>query len=210
MATHAERSLAGKDELPTANFAEREAPFIALGDSELRDRLVSEAIRLQVVVEALQAAGRPIAFSGQEMSPDEVALHGRSEATLHRWDLVGDDDIGQIHLIDPDLTAHAVTVLNTMLPGSRESPEVRAAAAFLIDEPGSCAFASPGQPDVVLAIDNGVARFELASPCCQPTVTADAGTRLLALWGRRSPDRTLTWLADPDVSKRASTFLWPS
>jgi uncharacterized protein (TIGR03083 family) len=206
MATHAERTLAGKPDLPTRGFAEREAPFVALADDELRARLLSEALRLNSAVEALAESGLSFTFSGRRLSAVEMQMHGRSEAVLHRWDIVGDDDTGQELLSQPEMTEHAVTVLNSMLSGSSESPAARANAAG-IEVSARLVFGAPGQPDVVLLTEGGV-RFELADPSPSPTVTADAATRLLALWGRRSSDRTMTWHADEPVARQFGTLLW--
>lgn len=63
-----------------------------------------------------------MAFSGRRMSVGEIQMHGRSEAALHRWNLCEDDEAGDELLGQPELTAHGVTVLNAMLPGSAETP----------------------------------------------------------------------------------------
>jgi hypothetical protein len=46
-----------------------------------------------------------IAFTGTRATVAEFETHGRSEAAIHRWDLVGDDDIGE----DAPLTTDAAT-----------------------------------------------------------------------------------------------------
>jgi uncharacterized protein (TIGR03083 family) len=114
MAGHAERALVGEPEQAARGFAEREAPFVAMEDPELRDRLFTEALRLHAAVDALSERGLSVAFSGRRLSAREIRTHGRSEAALHRWDLCGDDEIGVQHLGPPELTTHAVTVLNSL------------------------------------------------------------------------------------------------
>jgi uncharacterized protein (TIGR03083 family) len=208
MAGHAERALTGQKAEPTASFARREAPFVALEDEELRGRLVSEALRLNAATEALARSGASAEFSGRRMTATDIEMHGRAEAALHRWDLAGDDDVGQDLLAAPELTEHAVTALNTLVSGSAELPATRARAAGLEGGNVRVAFGASGQRDVVLVVDGGGARLEWADAGSAPTVTADAATRLLALWGRRSPDRALVWHADDDTARRFEAFLW--
>jgi hypothetical protein len=65
-------------------IAEREAPFVAMEDPELRDRLFTEALRLHAGVDALSERGLTVAFSGRRLSANEIRTHGRSEAAFHR------------------------------------------------------------------------------------------------------------------------------
>jgi hypothetical protein len=189
-----ENAVDGRPARSTRALADREAPFVVLDDDVLRGRLVDEALRLGAAVERLRARGPDagVPFAGRTMTVAALDLHGRSECAVHRWDLVGTDDASRELLAQPDLTAHAVTVLSTMVDGSAESVASRAGALVA---PVRAAFASPGQPDVVLETGDGgtVARLELAEPCRAPAATADAATRLLALWGRRSCVGPITW-----------------
>lgn len=189
MAELVEAVVTGRPERATRAFAEREAPFVAIADDELRGRLVIEAARL---IEAVAALGpsHDVAFSGCRVDAASIGLHGRSEAALHRWDLAGDDDVSRELLSQPVLTAHSVGVLNGMLEGSAEAVSVRAADIGV----GRYGFASPSQPDVVLVVDGKGARLELDSPCASPVCSADADVRLLALWGRRSTVSVPRWL----------------
>lgn len=207
MAGHAERALVGAPPQETAGFADREAPFLEMQDEALRGRLLTEALRLSSAVDELARRKLTVLFSDRRMSADDIQMHGRSEAALHRWDLCGDDDIGDEILAQPELTEHAVKVLNSMLPGSGESPPIRAQAAG-IHEPTRFVFASPGQVDVILTIDEQGSRFEGVSEAESPTAVSDSATRLLALWGRRSADRTITWHGDEPTMQQFVRFLW--
>jgi uncharacterized protein (TIGR03083 family) len=207
MAGHVERALAGQEAEPTASFARREAPFVALEDEELRGRLLSEALRLGAAAEALAQSGGRVEFSGRKMSAAEIQTHGRAEAALHRWDLEG-DDVGQELLAAPELTEHAVKVLNTMVNGSgrtagRPSSRRRARRP---ERAGRLRGEWPARRGP--RGGRGRRRFELAEAGPALTATADAATRVLALWGRRSPDRTLVWHADDGAARRFEAFLW--
>jgi Mycothiol maleylpyruvate isomerase N-terminal domain len=192
MATLTESVTKRRGERRTEDFATREAPYVAMADEELRTRLGAEAIRLAAAVEALATAvpALTVPFAGRHLGAEELTMHARSEAALHRWDLAGDDDVSQDLLRQPELIVHAVGVLNTMLDGSPESVPQRAAAAGL--GATRAAFAAPGHIDVVLVVERGVARLELDGPRTRWTARADPATRLLALWGRQSPTRAIT------------------
>jgi len=206
MADLTESVLEGRPPRPTAGFAEREAPFVAMDDTALRARLVTEALRLDAAVGALGTSGGTVAFSARVLTAAQLTLHGRSEAALHRWDLAGDDETSDEILARPELTAHAVDTLNAMLAGAGEDVTVRARAAGITR--GRIAFAAPGQPDVVLVVEGAGTRLELGDPSPRPAARAEAATRLLALWGRRSPGRTIAWDTDHPDAGRLRDFLW--
>ena len=202
MAELVEAVVTGRAERATRAFAEREAPFVAMADDELRGRLLIEAARLIEAVSALDP-GRDVAFSGRRVDAAEIALHGRSEAALHRWDLAGDDDVSRELLSQPELTGHALGVLNEMLEGSGEAVSARAAGIGV----GRYAFASPHQPDVVLVVDCQGARLELDSPGPSPVCSANSDVRLLALWGRRSTVEVPRWLGSDTDCARLGRFI---
>jgi hypothetical protein len=196
MAELTETAAQGLGARPTRDFDTREAPFVAMVDDELRGRLLVEAIRLNTAIEALGDTdpAPTVFFSGRNVSAAELTMHGRSEAALHRWDLAGDDETSNELLAQPELTAHAVAVLNTMVAGSGESVTARTTAAAITELRAN--FGSSGHLDVVLVVDRHGARLELAEPRGPWTATADPATRLLALWGRRAT-RPVAWSGDP-------------
>jgi hypothetical protein len=209
MADLVELAAAQRSERATRAFAEREAPFAALDDDVLRERLIVEALRLHAAIDALDALDRTeddatVLFAGRRLTSGELTLHGRSEAALHRFDLAGFDDVSRELLTQRELTAHGLTVLNAMLDGSAESIACRVAAACVRDQ--RLSFGSPGEPDVVLVVDDTGARFELDDACAPPLVRADAATRLLALWGRRADPELLHWSDAPDAGVLAAVL----
>jgi len=209
MAELTEAATAGRGERATRDFATREAPYVAMPDDQLRDRLVVEALRLNTAIEALRHTGTgveaTVPFAGRRLGPHELAMHGRSEAALHRWDLAGDDDISAELLRQPELTAHAVEVLNTMLGASPESVTARTTAAAITGLRAD--FAAPGHLDVVLVVQGGRARLELDQPRGTPCARADPATRLLALWGRRSSVRPIQWNDATGCARSLAAFL---
>lgn len=101
---------------PTRAFAEREAPFVAMPDAELRDLLTSGGLGLLVALDELHGRdpSATVAFTGAELTAMQLMAHVRSELAIHRWDLVGEDDIGRRLLAQPDLLAHGRWVLDQM------------------------------------------------------------------------------------------------
>jgi hypothetical protein len=205
MAELVEAALAGEPARPTRTFAEREAPFGALPDPELRERLVMEALRLHAATASLAAAQGSVEFSGRRLDASALDLHGRSEAALHRWDLCGDDVIGDALLGQPELLVHGVSVLNAMLEGSAESPAIRGAGLA----PGCWILRTSGQTDVAVVVEREGARIELRAPEGPADVEMDAAGRLLALWGRQRNGGAVTWYAEAGRREALSSFLWP-
>jgi hypothetical protein len=58
--------------------------------------------------------GDTIEYTGWTMTADVLRRHSRSEAALHRWDLVGDDSTSIRLLSDPQLTQHAMSAFANM------------------------------------------------------------------------------------------------
>ena len=181
-----EAHVAGTPRL-TRGFEERELPFRQMPDAELRDRLVEEAARLGAAMEVLSARGDDrVLFTGRPMTALEFAMHSRSECALHRWDLVGRDDVAWEMLAQPALTRHALTVLTSMstLP---EAPANRLAA--LTGRPQlDVVIRSEPEDDVVMTVGPDTLRLTMRPiDGTPPGVELDAAARLLLLWGRREP-----------------------
>jgi hypothetical protein len=206
-----EDALAGRPVRATQSFDEREADFIALPDEQLRQAMVTESRRKVAATEALAAQGpqATFEFTGRPFTAELVERHSRSEAAIHRWDLVGDDAEGEKLLAQPEFTRHAVEMLNT-LPILAEAPATRAREAGVSRL--RIVLRSPGEPDVVLAATADGARFELVDngPAeGDAVVTTAPANRLLSIWGRRSVRHRITLEADPSVWAAVNAVLWP-
>jgi uncharacterized protein (TIGR03083 family) len=208
-----EEHLAGQPARPTRGFDEREQPLRALTHAELLGALAEQSRRKLAALEALADRGdqAAVAFTGTTMTSNQFQTHARSEAALHRWDLVGDDGVSDHLLSQPELTRHAVNVLNAM-PVLHESARIRQSPM-----PRRIVLSCPGQPDIVIETRTTGARFELieAEDCDGPTngdilLATDAANRLLVLWGRRSSQRQLTIETDGLGFEAIEPVLWPA
>ena len=146
-----EEYLAGQPARPTRGFDERERPFRAFTHPGLLAALTEQSRRKIAALEVLAGRGdrAAVAFTGTTMTATQFQTHARSEAALHRWDLVGDDSVCDQLLSQPDLTRHAVNVLNAM-PVLDESARIRQSPA-----PRRIVLTSSGQPDVVIETGHG-------------------------------------------------------
>lgn len=165
----------------TRGFEEREAPYRAMGHVELRTQLPVSIERAAVALDAVlnSQPDAVVPWTGRQMVVATFITHMRSELALHRWDLVGDDDVSMTLLAQPELTDHAVTVLGRALV-------VRGAASVTTNL--SAAISSPGTQDVLALVDGEGARLIRSEEKSDSAVIGDPAARLLLLWGRRPGD----------------------
>jgi uncharacterized protein (TIGR03083 family) len=167
--------LAGQPGRPTRSWEEREPPLRALPAAALRGHLVAEAVRFE------QAAARMretdvIEYTGWPMTAELLRRHSRSEAALHRWDLVGDDQASRQLLTDPALARHALAAFAAIpaLPEARRWAELPPGSLIRLRVAGEPdVLARPGQPPTLVSPDGLGTVIEL-----------DHRERLLVLWGR--------------------------
>lgn len=169
-----EEHLAGHPPRPTRSWEVREPPLRALPSAALRSRLVVEAARFERAV-AVMADGDRIAYTGWDMPAARLRAHSHSEAVLHRWDLVGDDDTGVRLLADPRMTEHALAVF-AAIPALSEARRWSAAASTL-------RLRAEGQRDVVV----GPGHVPFLDDPCGDAIELCPHERLLVLWGRVPP-----------------------
>jgi uncharacterized protein (TIGR03083 family) len=117
-------TLAGRGETSerTRPFSVREAPWRRVADRELRVVFLEVGARLMAELDALPTGTR-VPFTGWAMTAEELRTHGRSELAIHRWDLVGDDEVSQRLLGQRDLLKHGRMTLARMptLPEARRT-----------------------------------------------------------------------------------------
>jgi uncharacterized protein (TIGR03083 family) len=195
---------------PTMGFDDREAPFLALDDVELWRAMAVQGDRMAAAVSALAATSDPtFLFTGTTLTIAQFATHMRSEMALHRWDIVGDDDVSEKLLTQLDLSRHAVDVLDAM-PVLYEAPEWRAKLAGVTGGL-RIVLRSSNTADVIYEHGPAGARFavvENGPASGDAVVTTDMVNRYLTIWGRRSADRPLTVDTDTVSTAVVESVLW--
>jgi hypothetical protein len=183
---HLDPYLLGKPVPKTRGFEEREAPLQAMDHSDLIARLVAEEKRMRTLVADILAVNPEsiIPWTGRQMAVAKFIPHLRNEHALHRWDIVGDDDVSIALLGQADLTEHSVEVLGEILlrAGRRRDPNS--------DENFDVRLHSEGSRDLFVRVQNSVGALswdEGASD--QPALLCDAAARHLLIWGRRPDSR---------------------
>jgi uncharacterized protein (TIGR03083 family) len=188
IAEQAEAHLAG-DSIPVfGSFAEREEGLWPIRDDELRRRLVAGERRMSAALaeELEQDPQRLVAGIGWGMPIRDVILHIRQEFAVHRWDLIGDDAIGDELLGRSELIDHSVRILADSLLAPGVAFDDGAGTP-----PWSVRIRAGDEPDLVVAGDGPRRTIELLPQDGGPAdIRCDAAARLLLLWGRRPADAT--------------------
>ena len=183
---HLSPYLAGDPVPETRSFEEREAPWQAMDDAELCRALETQEEHARALMDQVLATepDAVIPWTGRQMVVAKFWPHLRNEFAIHRWDVVGDDDISMELLSQPDLTEHAVGVLGEILTrrGRQHDPEP--------DEDLHVPLRSGATADVCLVVRGGRACLEFAEvQKDEPHVELDAAARVLLIWGRRPDQR---------------------
>ncbi|KQX62712.1 maleylpyruvate isomerase N-terminal domain-containing protein [Angustibacter sp. Root456] len=178
----------------------REPPYRAMDDRTLRRRLVSAERRMSEQFRIMLDADPTVAVPdvGWGLPVAELVTHMRQEFAIHRWDLVGDDELGATILGRPDLIDHSVRLLGESLLRNGLARDPRPG------EPLEVRLRCTEQPDLVLHVESGAGRLAFAAPHDAPNVIEmDPAARLLVLWGRhpQGAHRLRSSLTPPDLGR---------
>jgi uncharacterized protein (TIGR03083 family) len=197
-----ELELSGAPTRPTRDFEGREAPYRALTPKRLRRSFFRQALRATIALDRLSQAGpnRCVAFTGALLDAPTLLLHSESELVLHRWDIIGNDDISIRALGDPRFGAHATTTVAAMQPnvfppraGERETVILR----------------SLGAPDVAVT-GGSVTTIEPAPlDTTHAVVECHPAARTLLLWGRCPQPGLPEPIGDPAAVAAVTAMLRP-
>jgi hypothetical protein len=182
---HLQPYLRGEQVPATRSFEEREPPYRALDDAPLLVRLETEEATMRLHIAQVLAADPDavIPWTGRQMAVAKFLPHLRNEFAIHRWDFVGDDEIGGRLLAQPELTSHAVGVLGEILlrrgrqhdPAPGEDFHVRLRS---------------GDSDLRVVVQAGQAYLQqVDEQADEPYVELDPAARTLFIWGRRPDGR---------------------
>jgi len=194
-----ELELAGEPMRPTKPFEAREQPFRSLAPTTLRRRFVEESLRATVAIERSRAsdADARVAFTGAALDAEALILHAESELVLHRWDIVGDDDVSIEQLADPRLARHAAATVAPMTPNVFPPRTTNGTAAVVLRVADA--------PDVVVKADGTVAMSagddvdDSGVAGAHSIIECHPAVRTLLLWGRRPGSRLPRPHGDPDA-----------
>jgi hypothetical protein len=174
--------LKGEPVPPTQTFEQREPAFRALSYEQLTGLLAAGGLKQSLDQMATRNTGAALDFTGWTMGATDLATHVRSELAVHRWDLVGDDELGTELLAQPELTAHAVRALSNFdVIGERLTERTRRSGIMNLN----LRLRVEGQPDVMLTVEEGDTRLAITDDTGGPAIASSGAGRLLMLWGRR-------------------------
>jgi uncharacterized protein (TIGR03083 family) len=177
---HVEAYASGHALAETRTWEAREQTWRALGQPALLRSIEREAARAMSAVRAVLDVDPAAEFrwTNRTVAVSGFPTHMRSEDALHRWDLVGDDDISGRLLAQPELLEHAVHFIGR--------PLTRRGLAFGSGNRGySARVRAAGYDDLVVEVENGDAMLSIGAPTDEPTIEADPAARLLIFWGRK-------------------------
>jgi hypothetical protein len=204
-----EDHLAGVRPRDTRAFEEREAPYRAMEDSALRARLFEQVGRsTRARGQLAHQSSDAVLFTGRMIRAAEFATHSRSERALHRWDIVGRDELGWAMLAQAELTLHSLKIL-TEMPVLPEALENRLREANADGGDFEVVLRSAPHDDVTVSLSGGVLDVH-SEPMTDRPVDAhlDPATRLLALWGRREPSAEIRLDTAADRAALWCLFGW--
>jgi hypothetical protein len=197
---HLEPYLQGEPVPKTRTFEEREAPLQALGHADLLRRLDSEETRMRgLVAEVLDREPEAvIPWTGRHMAVAKFVPHLRNEHALHRWDVVGEDDISRQLLGSEDLVDHSVGELGQILLAAGRTHDPDPDTDFRVR------LRSDGYRDLRVLVEAGTATLAWAEAAAdEPWIDIDPVARHVFIWGRR-PDRrgqAHSHLSQPDLAR---------
>lgn len=185
LANQVEAKLEGRTVPPFGSWEEREPPYQAMDDRLLRTAFEKAEQRMSAAFEAILQLDPEAQFDdvGFGFPVHELVTHMRQEFAIHRWDMVGDDDVSNDLLAQPELLHHSVRMLQQPLleKGLRQDPHA--------DQPFEIRVRT-AEDDLLLHVGGGhQGRLTLTARADSDNVIlADPAARLLLLWGRRPLD----------------------
>lgn len=178
---HLDPFLQGDPVPTTRSFEEREAPLQAMDHEALLLRLDAEEQRMRALVtEVLEVdPDSVIPWTGRHMAVAKFIPHLRNEHALHRWDVVGDDEVGIALLGQADLTEHSVEVLGRILLVAGRARDPAPTVDF------HACLQADGERDLFVVVRAGEAALMWDDSASDGRgIACDPAARLLFIWGR--------------------------
>jgi hypothetical protein len=180
---HVDAYLAGEPLSRTRTFDEREPQFRQLAAPALMTAIGEGEQRMRRSLgELLEREHDPVLrWTNRQVKAAGFLKHSRSECAVHRWDIVGDDDISEKLLSQQELLQHLVEFVGAL-------PMTARGMATGAGTGGSGFLArlrTQSQPDLLVGTHRGQPRLQLVEPEGEALIEGDPAARLLLLWGRR-------------------------
>jgi hypothetical protein len=121
-------------------------------------------------------------WTNRQVKAAGFVKHSRSECAVHRWDIVGDDDIGEGLLAQLELLEHVVEFIGPLSMTARGM----ATGAGAGGRGFRARVRAMPQPDLLIGTHRGQPLLQLVDPGGEALIEGDPGARLLLLWGRRA------------------------
>jgi Mycothiol maleylpyruvate isomerase N-terminal domain len=204
---HLEPFLQGDPVPETRSFEVREAPLRETEHEVLLRRLDAEEGRMRRLVDDVLARDPDavIPWTGRKMAVEKFNPHLRNEHALHRWDIVGDDEVSATLLGQFDLVDHCVGELGHVLlvAGREHDPDP--------DQDFAVRLHSDDQRDLRVLVHRGDAQLawsqdDEADRADEPVLDIEPGARHVFIWGRRpdSRGRLHSQLSQPELARLQS------
>lgn len=183
IALHVEAQLAGRPLARTRAFDEREPEFRVMAAPQLLRCVVDGEQRMRAAIGELLAREQDpvLRWTGRQVHAAGFLKHSRSECAVHRWDIVGDDEVSAKLLSQQELFDHVITFLGAQPMTARGRATGAGTGRAL-----HARVRAPGQPDLLVGTHHGEPRLVSVEPEGEALVVGDAAARLLFLWGRRA------------------------
>jgi uncharacterized protein (TIGR03083 family) len=188
LANQVEAKLHGQPVPPFGSWEEREPPYRALDDGVLRQRFVRAEGRMAAAFTEMLAHDSAARYDdvGFGFPVSELVNHMRQEFAIHRWDLIGDDSLGDTLMSQPELLNHSVRMLQVPLLERGRALDPAPSA------PLDIRISAGGTDDLRIEVRRGETALSLVPPDgggeATVKVETDPAARLLLLWGRRPSD----------------------
>lgn len=164
---------------------EREPPYRSMSPAELLRRTEEADDRMRRSISALlkREPDAILPWARRAMPVKALLSHLRNECAIHRWDMLGHDEVSQDLLSQDDLLHHSVRAVGRPL-GMRglQQGGLKGRQTF------RARISAPGHPDLLIQVAADEPVFSTAPEGSgEPLMRGDAAARLLVLWGRRPP-----------------------
>jgi hypothetical protein len=179
---HVDAQLAGHPLSRTRTFDEREGEFRLMDAPSLMAAIADGEEAMRRSLAALLAVDEDpvLRWTNRLVHATGFLKHTRSECAVHRWDIVGDDEVSTELLSPHELTAHLVGFL-----GATPITARGIATGAGTGRPLVARVRSEPHPDLLVRVHRGEPSFSLVPIEGDALVEGDPAARLLMLWGRR-------------------------